>query len=108
MRRRERTCCICRSKADKRDLARIVCRDGVLLWDDAQASTGRGAYVHVNPECASRMAQPAKWEHVLRLSRGSLRTEQVSQVARTILEEAHRRVPAMPDEGRIFLNEKVR
>ncbi len=102
MRRSERTCCICRSKADKRDLARMVCRDGVLLWDEAQMSPGRGAYVHVNPDCASRMAQSARWEHALRLSRGSLRSEQVGQVARMILEEAHRRMPEMPGKGRIF------
>lgn len=102
MRRSERTCCICRSKADKRDLARMVCRDGSLLWDNAQTSSGRGAYVHVNAECASRMAQPARWEHVLRLPRGSLRSEQVSQVARTILEKVHRRMPEMPHKGRSF------
>lgn len=93
MRTIERTCCVCRSKADKRSLVRLVCCNGALLWDDRQRAPGRGAYVHRTPECLSKMGQPGKWEHVLRIPQGTLVPAQVSEVTRGLLHEVHRTLP---------------
>lgn len=93
MRTIERTCCVCRSKADKRKLARLVSRNGALLWDDQQRAPGRGAYVHLTSECVSKMGHAGKWEHVLRLSQGTLAPAQVSEVTRGLLQEVQSKVP---------------
>lgn len=93
MRTIERTCCVCRSKADKRELARLVCCNGALLWDDRQRAPGRGAYVHLSSECLSKMGHAGKWEHVLRLPQGTLVPAQVSEVTRSLLQEVHNKVP---------------
>lgn len=88
----ERTCCICRSKADKRELFRLVCCGGALVWDVRQSAPGRGAYVHPSSECVSKAGSIAKWEYVLKLTRGTLTGPQVQEVARSLLREVHSRV----------------
>jgi predicted RNA-binding protein YlxR (DUF448 family) len=60
----ERTCCVCRSKREKRLLARIVSVDDALVWDVHQNLPGRGGYVHLTPECVLKMGEPARWERV--------------------------------------------
>lgn len=84
----ERTCCVCRSRSDKRTLARMVVTGGGLAWDQSQRLPGRGGYVHTTPRCASRMSSPAVWERALRLRAGTLVAEQVSGVARSVMEYA--------------------
>jgi predicted RNA-binding protein YlxR (DUF448 family) len=86
----ERTCCVCRSKGDKRLLARLVGCKGALVWDVAQRAPGRGAYVHLATECLSKMGSSSRWEHVLKLSPGSLDGAQVSEVTRSMMQEVHR------------------
>jgi predicted RNA-binding protein YlxR (DUF448 family) len=89
----ERTCCVCRSKADKRSMARLVCERGALSWDYSQRAPGRGAYVHLATECLSRMGAASRWEHVLKLAPGSLVGAQVSEVTRSLMQEVHGRLP---------------
>ncbi|MFN4896136.1 MAG: YlxR family protein [Pseudomonadota bacterium] len=85
MKRSERTCCVCRSKGGKGELARLVCVDGVLVWDRQQCADGRGAYIHYTAECLSKMGQAARWERSLRLSSGTLSSAEVSALARVLL-----------------------
>ncbi len=80
----ERTCCACRSKSDKRSLARLVSAEGLLVWDERQRLQGRGGYVHLAPQCVSKIAQPGRWEKLLHLEPGSLSAAQVSEVARAL------------------------
>jgi predicted RNA-binding protein YlxR (DUF448 family) len=84
--RSERTCCVCRSKEGKEELARLVFADGALVWDRNFSAPGRGAYVHQNLECLSKLSQIARWERSLRLPSGTLKTVQVSGLARVMLE----------------------
>jgi predicted RNA-binding protein YlxR (DUF448 family) len=81
----ERTCCICRSKGDKRALIRLVAQGGELVVDDQQRLPGRGGYVHASIECLSRMGQPQRWERALRLKGASLQASQVSRVVMELM-----------------------
>jgi predicted RNA-binding protein YlxR (DUF448 family) len=88
----ERTCCVCRSKGGKRELARLVCSAGHLVWDEHQRAKGRGAYIHPTSECLSKMGQTARWERSLRLSSGTLSAVEVSALARVLLASATSRL----------------
>ena len=81
----ERTCCICRSKSDKRSLIRLVASKGVLVVDDHQRLPGRGGYGHPAGDCVSRMGQPQRWARVLRVKDVSLEASQVSQVVMELM-----------------------
>lgn len=81
----ERTCCICRSKGDKRTLIRLVASQGRLVVDDLQRLPGRGGYVHPTVDCVSRMGQSQRWERVLRVEGASLEASQVSQVVKELM-----------------------
>lgn len=81
----ERTCCICRSKGDKRTLIRLVAQGGALVIDDHQRLPGRGGYVHPSVECLSRMGQAQRWERALRLKGASLEASQVSRVVMELM-----------------------
>ena len=85
----ERTCCICRAKASKRSLARLVAYEGVLVWDVAQKASGRGAYVHLNAQCISKVSNVSSWERAFRLKKGTLKQSVVNEVARSLLQEVH-------------------
>lgn len=58
-------------------LLRMVLCEGVLVWDEEQRLPGRGAYVHPDIGCISRMGQAARWERALRISQGILNVEQL-------------------------------
>ncbi len=48
----ERTCAVCRKKAEKSDFLRVVKnKDGVVLIDYTMKADGRGAYICKNIEC---------------------------------------------------------
>jgi predicted RNA-binding protein YlxR (DUF448 family) len=83
----ERSCCICRGRAPKYALARFVCSEHGLSFDNDQRLSGRGAYVHKNPHCVARAAHPARWERVLRLEAGRLQPAQVAKVFKEVLEK---------------------
>jgi predicted RNA-binding protein YlxR (DUF448 family) len=88
VKRVERTCCVCRSRAEKRDLIRLVCTEGRLELDREFDSRGRGAYVHAETHCLARAAHAARWERALRVPAGTLHGQQVSQVFAELLAQA--------------------
>ncbi|MCA9902751.1 MAG: YlxR family protein [Anaerolineae bacterium] len=49
-----RTCVICREKAGKRTLTRIVRTDSGIVIDASGKMNGRGAYLCERPECWER------------------------------------------------------
>jgi predicted RNA-binding protein YlxR (DUF448 family) len=81
----ERTCCICRSTAEKSLLVRLVVHEGALVVDDLQRLPGRGAYIHLAAECLSKMGQAQRWERALRVKGSSLEASQVSSVAMKLM-----------------------
>ena len=51
----ERTCIVCRAKADKKQFVRIVKKtDGDIVLDKTGKVNGRGAYVCANIECIKK------------------------------------------------------
>lgn len=94
----ERTCCICRSKGDKRSLIRLVASQGRLVVDDLQRLPGRGGYVHPTVGCVSRMGQAQRWERVLRVEGASLEASQVSQVVMELMTRVRGLVGTSEDE----------
>ena len=85
---------MCRSKGDKRSLARMVCVSGNLVWDESQRLPGRGGYVHLSLHCVSKMGQPARWERMLNLKPETLAVEQVRVVAQALMERINAQVSA--------------
>ena len=83
---------MCRSKSDKRSLARLVNVAGRLVWDEHQRLPGRGGYVHLSPQCVSKMGQSGRWEKLFRLKPDSLSAAQVSEVARQLGMWVHTRI----------------
>jgi len=96
----ERTCCLCRSRDDKLNLARMVVGGGDLIWDKSHRLPGRGGYVHITPRCASRMSSVPVWERALRLRGGTLAAEQVAEVARAVMECALSVTASGNEDGR--------
>ena len=97
----ERTCCICRSKGDKRALIRLVAQGGVLIVDDQQRLPGRGGYVHATIECLSRMGQAQRWERALRLKGASLEASQVSRVVMELMTRVRGSVAPSEDRSAV-------
>jgi predicted RNA-binding protein YlxR (DUF448 family) len=50
-----RTCLGCGHKRPKKELKRIVLKDGALIMDEAGRLPGRGAYLCPQGECLSRL-----------------------------------------------------
>jgi len=50
----QRTCVVCRTKQDKRDLTRLVLAETGLCVDVKGKMNGRGAYLCDNPDCWER------------------------------------------------------
>ena len=85
---------MCRSKGEKRKLARLVClSDSTLVWDEGWSAPGRGAYVHLNLECLSKMSQLGRWERALRLVSGTLNRVQVNELATIMMRRVSKNVP---------------
>jgi predicted RNA-binding protein YlxR (DUF448 family) len=98
VRRIERTCCVCRARAEKRDLIRLVCNEGRLEFDEECVWKGRGAYVHADTSCIARAAQPGRWERALKVTPGTLCGQQVSQLFAKLMSRVT--ASASPDERR--------
>lgn len=79
----QRTCVACRTKADKRDLVRIVLNpDGTVSVDPTGKAPGRGAYLCRNAECIKKELKAH------RLSSGlkhKVTDEELASIADTIL-----------------------
>lgn len=98
----ERMCCVCRGKAAKGELYRIVGQlhgagdyEGSasyeLVLDSTHTAQSRGGYLHKRSECVTKMAQPTRWERALRLPAGSLRQSQLGQVMNALMSDVLRR-----------------
>ena len=83
---RQRTCVSCRRSGDKGPLLRFVASDGKLVWDKNHNATGRGAYLHSNRECISKMGSTRLWERVLRLETGTLEPAKLDKLRELVLE----------------------
>ena len=47
-----RTCVVCHSKIEKKNLLRIVCnKDNEIFYDPTGKANGRGAYICDDPKC---------------------------------------------------------
>jgi predicted RNA-binding protein YlxR (DUF448 family) len=77
---------VCRGRADKAELTRLVCSAGVLQVDREGRAVGRGAYVHATVACLTKGAQAARWERALRLPPGALGRDQVARVFADLME----------------------
>lgn len=53
----QRSCVVCRGKADKSSLVRLVISDGKLTTDPTQKLPGRGLYVHKHCDIAKISAR---------------------------------------------------
>ncbi|HBT96584.1 MAG TPA: hypothetical protein DEB25_02540 [Desulfobulbaceae bacterium] len=57
-----RTCVICRTRTDKRLLARFTWRDGQAVADDGRQMDGRGVYVCRRGVCLNMLHRwPERW-----------------------------------------------
>ena len=52
-----RTCLVCRQKAYKQDLLRIVEQNNEFVFDESQKSNTRGFYICKNLECVNNIAR---------------------------------------------------
>lgn len=73
----ERTCIVCRGRAAKGQLWRVVWEEGRLRLDESQRRPGRGAYLHPARQCWLKRQEAERWERALRRPKGSLRQEDV-------------------------------
>lgn len=79
----ERSCLACRKKACKQELLRFINESQQLVWDRGQKLPGRGAYLHVTPECCAWIRQAKIWKR-------AFRTELSFEISQ--LEDVHRRI----------------
>ena len=63
-------------------------RGNALVWDERHVLPGRGAYVHVEVECLSKMSQVGRWERAFRKVSGSLDAAALRQVVGRLMESA--------------------
>lgn len=61
-----RTCVICRKKADKRSLSRVVLTEAGLQVDRTGKLTGRGAYLCADPSCWDKAMRTTVLDKALR------------------------------------------
>lgn len=64
----QRTCAICRTKTDKRQLMRFVRATDGVFPDPTGKANGRGAYVCDGPTCLEQAASNNKLAQALRVS----------------------------------------
>ena len=61
-----RTCVGCRARAAKSALLRVVVADGVLVVDPSGRLPGRGASVHLDPDCVDLAERRKAFARALR------------------------------------------
>lgn len=82
----QRTCVICRTKKDKRDLLRVVLNDdGSIEYDQTGRKPGRGSYLCKSEDCITKEIKAHKLSKGLRCS---LSDEDISLLVNSILKEA--------------------
>ncbi|RTL64935.1 MAG: YlxR family protein [Pseudonocardiaceae bacterium] len=62
-----RTCVGCRTKAQACGLLRVAVVDGVLTPDPRRRLPGRGAWLHLDPECLDRAERRSAFPRALRV-----------------------------------------
>ena len=63
----QRSCVVCRKKADKGTLLRLVCnKEGQVFTDKDFKLPGRGAYLHSNLACVMKADNSKIWQHVFK------------------------------------------
>lgn len=76
-----RRCIGCRVSSPKRELIRLVLREGVISEDPQQKAGGRGAYLHAQRECVARVGKEIKrWEYAFRVNRAAVRKTSLESV----------------------------
>ena len=73
----ERTCIVCRKKKAKRELNRLVAKEGEVVWDKLYRLPGRGAYVCKSADCIARLASLKNFERVFRKKGIKIREETI-------------------------------
>ncbi len=63
-----RTCCVCRRTADKREFLRIVRAGDMVEFDKENKKNGRGTYVCKNKKCIEGISETNALSHALRCS----------------------------------------
>ena len=59
----ERTCIVCRTQREKKDLLRIVkSKEGIIEVDLTGKKNGRGAYICKNEECLNKLIKTKRLE----------------------------------------------
>lgn len=83
----QRTCVVCKTKRDKKDLLRVVLTpDGEILFDPTGRAAGRGAYLCRNEECIT--AELKKSGKIAKGLRHQVTKEELSALAKEILAQA--------------------
>jgi len=78
----QRTCVICQTKTDKRQLTRIVrTPEQTVLLDPTGKKNGRGAYICDKPECWEKMKQSPLLDRALEIT--------ITPETKTALAEQH-------------------
>lgn len=63
-----RTCLGCREQEPQTKLIRVVLLDGKVVFDQTKTATGRGAYLHQNPECISSATSKRLFNRAFKVS----------------------------------------
>lgn len=64
--------------------------------DGEQNLPGRGGYVHKSLACASKMAQPGRWERALRAEAGTVQVEGLRRLAQQLMDQLRGELPGEP------------
>lgn len=75
----ERSCVVCKRRAAKADLVRLVLEGDALRLDEEQTAPGRGAYVHGDPGCVTQLTRGGTLARAFRVDEA--RIERASIVA---------------------------
>ncbi|HVL80719.1 MAG TPA: YlxR family protein [Actinomycetota bacterium] len=77
-----RSCAVCRRRAAKDSLVRLVRGpDGEVRWDPGGKAPGRGAYVCPSGRCLEQVAQKGRLARALRTPLGARDTERLARTA---------------------------
>ena len=83
----QRSCVVCRTKKDKKDLLRVVLTpDGEIKFDPTGRAQGRGSYLCRNEECIK--AELKRSGKLAKGLRHAVSSEELSALAQEILEQA--------------------
>ena len=89
----QRSCVVCRTKRDKKDLLRVVLTpEGDIKFDPTGRAAGRGSYLCRNEECIK--AELKKSGKLAKGLRHSVSADELSALAQDILKQAAKAEPS--------------